>query len=175
MNRLIRIGVAASLAAVSVVAFSQMGPPSPEAQARTAVEARQAVFKLITNQNGPLGALRNQAAPFDAAAVARSAERMQVLAGMIPELFERDTREFKDIKTAALDGIWGAQADFKSKADALAQAAGAVVTAAKSGDRAATAAAAGQIGRTCGGCHDSYRAKPPGGPGGPPPAAPAAR
>lgn len=162
MNRLIRVGTAAALLAVSSLAFSQAGPPSPEAQAKSAVEARQAAFKLIANQNGPLGALRNPAAPFDAAVIARNAERIQMLAGMLPELFERDTREFKDLKTIALDGIWNSQADFKSKADALAQAAGAVAAAAKTGDRAATAAAAGQIGRTCGGCHDAFRAKPAG-------------
>jgi cytochrome c556 len=162
MNRLIRVGAAATLAAVSVLAYSQMGPQSPEAQAQSAVDARQAVFKLIANQNGPLGALRNAQAPFDAAVVARNAERIQMMAGMIPELFARDTREFKDLKTTALEGIWNAPADFKAKADALADAAGAVVAAAKSGDRAATAAAAAKIGPACGGCHDAFRAKPPG-------------
>lgn len=163
MNRLLRIGTAATLALASTLALSQGAPPSPEAQAKSAIENRQAVFKLISSQVGPVNALmRNQSAPFDAALVARNAERIQVLAGMIPELFERDTREFKTLNTVALDGIWNSQADFKTKSDALASAAGKVAAAAKTGDRAATTAAAGEIGRACGSCHDAFRAKPPG-------------
>ncbi len=163
MNRLIRLGTAATLALASTLAISQGAPPSPEAQAKSAIDNRQAVFKLIGHQFGPIsGLMRSQTAPMDAAVVARNAERIQVLAGMIPELFERDTREFKSLTTAALDGIWTSQPDFKTKADALAAAAGKVATAAKSGDRAATAAAAGEVGRACGACHDAYRAKPPG-------------
>lgn len=96
MNRLIRFGTAATLALASTLAMSQGAPPSPEAQAKSAVENRQAAFKLISHQFGPVSALlRGQAAPFDAPAVALNAERIQVLAGMLPELFERDTREFK--------------------------------------------------------------------------------
>ena len=62
MNRLSRVAVAAALASMSAVAFSQGagGPPSPEAQAKTAIETRQGLFKLISNQMGPIGGmLRN--------------------------------------------------------------------------------------------------------------------
>lgn len=160
MNRLLRFGTAATLALASTLALSQ-GAPSPEAQAKSAVEARQAVFKLIANQNGPLSGLtRNQ--EVDAGLAARNAERIQVLAGMIPELFERDTREFKSVNTAALDGIWNSQAEFKTKADALATAAGKLAAASKANDRAGMTTAAGEIGRACGSCHDAFRAKPAG-------------
>lgn len=162
MNRLIRIGATAALALASTLAISQ-GAPSPEAQAKSAIENRQAVFKLIAQQFGPIsGLMRNQQAPFDAEVVARNAGRIEVLAGMIPELFERDTREFKDLTTAALDGIWESKADFGGKADALVKAAASLSAAAKGGDRAATVAAAGEVGRACGACHDAFRAKPPG-------------
>jgi len=162
MNRLSRVGLAAALAAMSAVAFSQGagGPPSPEAQAKTAIEARQAVFKLIANQNGPVGGMMRNTSEFDAALVAKNAARIQVLAEMIPELFASDTREFKATKTLALDGIWAAQADFKTKADGLAKAAGATADAAKTGDKAATMKAAAEIGKACGACHDNFRAKP---------------
>lgn len=163
MNRLIRLGTAATLALASTLAMSQGAPPSPEAQAKTAIETRQSAFKLISHQFGPVsGLLRGQSAPFDAPAVALNAERIQMLAGMLPELFERDTREFKNINTLALDGIWASQQEFKSKADALAKAAGTLAAAAKAGDRAAATAAAGEVGRACGSCHDDFRAKPPG-------------
>jgi cytochrome c556 len=158
MNRLIRIGVAATLAAISVTSFSQGGPPN---QDKTAIETRQGVFKLINNQNGPISAMfrPNSTVAFDAALVARNAERIKVLASMIPELFTRDTRQFKDSPTRALDGIWASQADFKAKADALVAAAEGLEKAAKTGDKAATSTANGEIGKACGGCHDPFRAK----------------
>jgi cytochrome c556 len=160
MNRLTRFGAAATLAAVSALAFSQAGPPSPEARAKSAIETRQGLFKLIANQNGPIGAMQRNQAPFNAELVARNAARIKVLSEIAPDLFELDTRQFKDVKTGALDGIWNSQADFKAKADALTKAADALVAAAKGGDKAATLKAAADVGKACGSCHDSYRAKP---------------
>ncbi len=95
----------------------------------------------------------------DTELVARNAGRIKVLAGIIPELFTRDTRQFKDVPTRALDGIWNSQADFKAKADGLATAADALETAAKGGDKATIQAAATNLGKACGACHDSFRAK----------------
>ncbi len=155
MNRLTRIGVAAALAATSIIAFSQGGPPNPD---KTAIEARQAVFKLINNQNAPIGQML-RGGEFSADTVARNAGRIKVLADMIPELFARDTRQYKDSPTRALDGIWNSQADFKVKADALGTAADALIAAAKTGDKAKVQAAAGDVGKACGACHDNFRAK----------------
>ncbi|MEO6186507.1 MAG: cytochrome c, partial [Steroidobacteraceae bacterium] len=92
MNRLTRIGVAAALAAVSALAISQgappaggpPGPPSPEAQAKSAIETRQGLFKVIANQNGPIGAMQRGTRDFDAAVVARNAARIQTLSEIIP-------------------------------------------------------------------------------------------
>ena len=162
MNRLSRVAVAAALASMSAVAFSQGagGPPSPEAQAKSAIETRQGLFKLISNQMGPIGGMLRNQREFDAALVAKNAARIQTLADMAPELFMNDTRQFKATKTAALDGIWTSQADFKAKADGLSKAAGATADAAKTGDKAATLKAAAEIGKACGACHDNFRAKP---------------
>lgn len=161
MNRLTRIGVAAAIAAASALAFSQAPPgggPNPEAQAKASIETRQAVFKLISNQNGPIGGLNRPNAPApDLAAVARAATRIQMLAEMIPELYTANPMAPAGVKTRALPAIWTGAADFKAKADALAKAAGAVAAAAKSGDVAATKTAAAEIGKTCGACHDTYR------------------
>ena len=84
--------------------------------------------------------------------------RIQELAGKIPGHFTVDTRNFKGIKTAALDGIWNSEADFKAKADVLVNAAGDAVTAGNSGDAGATQKSLIAIGKACGGCHDSYKA-----------------
>jgi cytochrome c556 len=164
MNRLTRIGVAAALVTATTLAISQAppgaggpgGPPNPEAQAKSAIETRQAVFKLISNQNGPVGGAARAPAP-DLAVIARNAARMQTLADMIPELFTANPTAPANVKTRALPAIWTGAADFKTKAEALSKAAGAVAAAAKSGDVAATKAAAAEVGKTCGACHDTYR------------------
>ncbi len=159
MTRLIRIGMAATLAAISVTAFSQGAPPAANAD-KTAIETRQGLFKLIGSQSGPLGAMFRANGTFDAAVVARNGERIKVLAGMIPEVFARDTRQYKDSPTRAQEAIWTNQADFKAKADALVSAAEALAAAGKAGDKDAAQKANTAMGATCGACHDgTYRAK----------------
>ena len=161
MNRLTRMGVALAASAVSALAVSQgAGPPSPEAQAKSAIEARQGLYKLMATQFGPIGGMLRNTVPFDAAVIARNSARIAVLSEIIPELFTNDTRTFTATKTAALPGIWNSQADFKGKADALTKAANDLTAAAKGGDKAATMAAAGAVGKACGSCHDNYRQKP---------------
>lgn len=165
MNRLSRIGIAVALAAATTLAISQAppgaggpgGPPNPEAQAKTAIETRQAVFKLIGNQNGPLGGMNRGNATPDLAVVARNAARIQMLADMIPDLFTANTTAATTTKTRALPAIWTGAADFKVKAEALSKAAGAVADAAKKGDVQATKDANAAIGRACQACHETYR------------------
>lgn len=162
MKHFQKFAMVAALATVSVAAWSQGagGPPSPEAQAKSAIETRQGLFKLIANQNGPVGAMLRGQREVDTALVTQRMERIKVLSGMIPELFELDTRQFKDVKTASLDGIWTNQADFKTKAEALGKAADTVLAASRAGDKDATLKALREnIGKSCGGCHESYRAK----------------
>lgn len=161
MNRLVTLGLAASLSFASLVtlAAEPAAPPSPAEVAKRNIETRQGLFKVIAGQWGPVaGMMRN--APFDAAVAEKAGARIEVLAGIIPEVYTADTRkDGAGVKTAALDGIWTGQADFKSKADDLAKAAKELNAAAKTGDKAKTITAAQAVGKACGGCHDSYRAK----------------
>ena len=160
MSRLHRIGLVTALATLSVVAGVQAATVAgSEAEAKQAITARQEVFKEIKKLNDPMGKMLRRQAPIDPALVATNAAKIQELAGKIPEHFTVDTRKFKDIKTAAMDGIWNSEADFKSKADGLVQAAGAAVEAGKSGDAGATQKSLIGIGKACGACHDSYKAK----------------
>lgn len=160
MKRLNQIGVAAVLAAVSAVAVSQAVTVAKSApEATKAVDARIAIFKEIKDLNDPIGKMLRRQQPLDTAIVATNAAKIKELAGKIPAAYTVDTRQFKDIKTGALDGIWNSQADFKAKADALAAAADEAAKAAGSGDAAATTKSLAGIGRACGSCHDAYRAK----------------
>ncbi len=159
MNRLTRIGVAAVLAAVSaVVAAQAVTKAASQADADKAIKERQAIFQELNELNKPLGPMvRPNGPPVDTALVATNAAKMAQLAAKIPAAYLVDTRGFTATKTRALDGIWNSQADFKSKADALATAANAAAEAAKSGNADATRTALQGIGRACGSCHDPFR------------------
>ena len=158
MKRLISIGLTAALS-VAVAHAAEPAQRSPEDIAKSAIETRQGLFKVIAAVNGPVGGMQRGQVNFDAAVVEKAASRLVTLGGIIPDLFQNDTRKFTSVKTAAQDGIWNSQADFKAKADELVKAATEVVAVSKGGDKAATLKAAGAIGKACGGCHDSYRVK----------------
>lgn len=160
MNRLTRIGVAAVLAAVSAaVAAQAVTKAASQADADKAIKARQAIFSEINDLNKVIAPMVRPNGPaVDTALVATNAAKIAELAQKIPAAYLVDTRGFTATKTRALDGIWNSQADFKTKADALATAATAAADAAKTGDAAATRTALQGIGRACGSCHDPFRA-----------------
>jgi cytochrome c556 len=124
--------------------------------ALAAVELRQAPMKLLSWSFGPVGGMLRGSVDFDAAVVERNTARMAHAASYIPALFETDTSG-SDVETRALPSIWANKADFDMKAQALIDAATAASAAAATGDQAATMAAVGAMGQTCGGCHDDYR------------------
>jgi cytochrome c556 len=158
MNRQIRIALFAALVALCAAAGVQAAAvAASEAEAARAIKARQALLEQINDLNTPMSKMLKKQIPMDAAVVATNAARIQELAAKLPEAFAVDTRGFKDTKTAALDGIWNSQADFKTHADALGKAAGEAVAAAKAGT-VENAQLIG-IGKACGACHGSYRAK----------------
>jgi cytochrome c556 len=160
MNRLNRIGLVTALAAAfAAVGVHAATVAASQADATKAIEARKALFKQVKDLNDPIGKMLRRQAPMDTAVVATNAAKMQELARKIPAAFTVDTRSFKGTETTALDSIWNSEADFKTKSDALVAATGEAVTAAQSGDAAATQKALIGIGKSCGGCHDAYRAK----------------
>jgi cytochrome c556 len=155
----LRFGAVTFLALTPIAAsFAQNAPASPEEQAQQAVELRQGLFKLIGYSFDPIGGMLKNKVPFDAALAQKSAARIEALAPMITELFANDTRKFT-LKTKAREGIWTSKSDFQAKNDDLVKAAGALTTAAKSGDKKATMQAAAAVGKACGGCHDNFRDK----------------
>ena len=153
MQRILFTTVLSLLLASSVSAEEG---PTPEQQAAMATENRQAVFKLLGVNIGPIVGMA-RGAPFDAAIAERNATRIATLAPMIPELFAAmDTRGF-DVETEALPVIWENPDDFAAKAAALQEAATAFAATAAGGDQAATLGGLRDLGGACGNCHDSYR------------------
>ena len=161
MNGFTRIGLAAvgSLVLASA-AFAQGAPPTPEQKAQQAVKTRQAVFDLVAFSFGPAGAsLRPGGAPLDPAAAVKIAQRLQVLATFIPEVFTADTHGVTGLTTKARDAIWTSKSDFDQKATDFGTAAAALETAGKGGDAGAIKDAIKGVGKGCAGCHDQFRDK----------------
>ncbi len=158
MNRFVRFGIAAGLVAASAALWA--APAKDEAEAKKAIEARSAHFKDMGKAMEPIAEIMRRKAPFDAATVEKQSAQIAELSKKIPALYETDTRQFKDIKTEAVDGIWASIADFNSKAEGLTKAATALNAWAKaSPDAAEFTKNAAVVGKACSSCHDSYRIK----------------
>ncbi len=137
------------------VASAQDGP-TPEQMAAGAATDRQAVFKLLRFNIGPILAM-TQGAPFDAELAERNGRRIASIAPMIPDVLgAMDTRGY-DVETEALDLIWDNLDDIKVKAQALIDAANEFADVASGGDMASTLGAVRTLGGACGNCHETYR------------------
>ena len=134
-------------------AFAQ-DAPSPAEQAAAATETRQAVFKLLGFNIGPIVGMARGEVEFDAAIAERNARRIAALAPMIPDVFAAmDTREY-DVETEALPLIWDNMDELAEKAANLVDAANTFADIAATGDQAATLGGLRALGGACGNCHD---------------------
>ena len=147
------LAVLASGAFFSVLAQDEM---TPEQRAAEAVEVRQGLFQLLNFNIGPIGAMAQGAAPFDAELAERNARRIAALAAMIPDVLAEDTRGF-DLDTLALDPIWDNMDDINEMSQALIDSANSFADTAAGGDQEATLGGLRSLGGTCGNCHDTYR------------------
>ena len=129
---------------------------TPEEIAASAVEFRKSMFRTIYFNFRPLIGMA-EGAPFDAEVAQRNANRIAVIAGMIPEVFAENTSEFDAIETTALDSIWENMDDFESKAQALIDNAYTFADAASSSDFDQAKGSFRAFGGSCGNCHDTYR------------------
>jgi cytochrome c556 len=132
--------------------------PTPEQKAATDIANRQAVFKLLSFSNAPLGGMARGGA-YDAEAAKTAAERIAVLGAMIPSLFAADTTgpAAEGITTRAADTIWANKADFDMLAADLVTGANAALEILNTQGEAGVRDAVAQIGPKCGACHDRFR------------------
>ena len=148
---LVAAGVALSLGVgYSMGAFAQANPAA-------VVKQSQAGMTLIAKYFGPLGGMAAGRVPFDAAVVTRNAGYLDVLSKTPWDGFIQAT---SGEKSGALPKVYEDAAGFKAAQDRFQNEVTKLVAASKGGNEAAVKAAAGEVGKTCGGCHDTYRAKP---------------
>ena len=119
------------------------------------VKQRQAGMTMIGKYWGPIAGMASGKAPYNAETVARNAPILEVLSKLPWDGFQEST---KDIKSAALPAVFTEQAEFKDGSEAM-QKAGAALAKVAKGDEATVKNALAEVGKTCAGCHDNFRAK----------------
>lgn len=147
----------ALLACAAIFTATAQDGPSPQQQAISATETRQAVFKLLGFHMGPIGAMARGDREFDAELAERNARRIAELAPIIPDVVAAmDTRDF-DVETEALPRIWDNMDAFEQRAADLEEAANTFAEIAADGDRMEVIGAVREFGSNCGDCHDDFR------------------
>ena len=141
------------LAVASGAALAQVKP-------EILVKQRQSAMTLIGKYWGPIaGMASGKVSPYNADVVARNATYLENLAQMPWDGFAESTKDVKDIKSAALPAIWQSPEKFKEAADRLQNETVKLGAAARARDEAGVKAQFGAVGKACGGCHESFRAK----------------
>jgi len=120
------------------------------------VKQRQAVMTLQGKYFGQLAAVAQGKAPYDAAAVQRSAGFLDNLSRMFWDGFDPST---KDIKSRALPAIWENKAKFDENAARMENETSKLASLAAGRDEAAIKAQIQAVGKVCGACHQEFRAK----------------
>jgi len=142
--------VALALGAAAGAALAQAKPEQ-------LVKQRQSVMTLQGKYFGPMAAMAQGKAPYNADIVRRNAAFLDNLTRMPWDTFEPSTKDVKP--SGALPAIWEQSAKFKEAASRLENEANKLYEVSRSGDEAAVKAQIGAVGKACGGCHESFRQK----------------
>ncbi|MCM2326496.1 MAG: cytochrome c [Lysobacter sp.] len=151
-----RIALAAAiLAATAAVPASAQQGPKPEAEIRY----RQSVMNVTGRAMGPMGAMAQGKAPFNAAVAQKNSALVETMLGLPWDSFGPGTD--KGAPTRADLKVWKETAKFKQAAEAAQKAAANLAAVAKTGDEGKFKAAFGELGKACSSCHDDYQLKQP--------------
>ncbi|MDJ0944171.1 MAG: cytochrome c [Kiloniellales bacterium] len=121
------------------------------------IKYRQAVMKAIGGHMASIASVvKGQVSYTDH--VAGHANSINAMSKNVTAVFPKGTDNGSH-KTAALPKIWEDWAGFEKAAQALDAASANLASVAASGDKQKLAAAFGDLGKACGGCHKPYRVK----------------
>lgn len=127
-----------------------------QAKPDVVVKQRQSAMVLQGKYFGPLAGMASGKVPYNAETVARNAGYLDALSRMPWDGFTENT---KDEKSRALPAVFTDGAKFKEAINQAATAVAQLVKVSKGGDEATVKAAIGDVNKSCGGCHDNFRAK----------------
>ena len=151
------IAAALGMVAVGAVTTSAFADGHME----KAVKARKGFMQVVAFNLGPLGAMAKGEMEYDAEAAAVYAANLEVLSKMNTGAMwpaGSDNAALGEDKTRALPAAWASDSKVMEKHGAWTEAS--VQLAAVAGDGLdALKGAIGGVGKSCGGCHDDYRAE----------------
>ena len=153
MKKQFAIALAGGILGLSVLTAANAADAKPE----DTVKYRQSVYTIIGWNFKPIGAMVKGEAPFDAAAVARHAQYIEMLSKALPEGFTKGTGPDAVKSTEAKPEIWTKASDFDTKMKDFQQEAAKLAETAKSGDEKAIKAQFGKTAETCKACHKEFR------------------
>ena len=141
--------VALALGVAAGAVFAQQKP-------EVMVKQRQSVMTLQGKYFGPMAAMAQGKAPYNADVIKRNSAYLDNLSRMAWDGFDAST---KDTKSAALPAIYEQTDKFKEAASRLENEAHKLYQVAQGGDEAAVKTQIGAVGKACGGCHNDFRQK----------------
>ncbi|MBL8259206.1 MAG: cytochrome c [Candidatus Competibacteraceae bacterium] len=153
MNKLLEIGLVGAILGLSLLPAAQAADPKPEDVA----QYRQSVYTIIGWNFKPIGAMVKGEVPFDAAAVARHAQYVEMMSKAAPEGFAKGSGPDAVKKTEAKPEIWTKASEFDTKMKDFQQEAAKLSEVAKGGDEKAIKAQFGKTAETCKACHKEFR------------------
>jgi cytochrome c556 len=141
----------AALAGAMAAAEAQTGTGQAITTRKEAMKGQGAAMRTLT----PI--VRGEA-PWNQQAAVQAATTINNTAKVIPSVFPQGSGPGAG-ETDALPAIWSNFSDFQAKAKALETESGKLLQLAQSGDEAGFKAQFPAVGRSCGGCHETYRVK----------------
>jgi cytochrome c556 len=161
-----KIRIAAALTALFVVnaALAQTSPAAPAAApagptpAERAIEYRQAVYKIVAGNFGPLTQVAQGKADFSTDTARKNASRLAQIAGFVGDAYPDISKEGK---TRALPAIWSNRAEFDKLVKDFGEHTQTLSDVTENSSSAGTEfkAAVAAVGNDCKTCHEKFRSK----------------
>ncbi|HET7865801.1 MAG TPA: cytochrome c [Burkholderiaceae bacterium] len=148
MKRLLLALAAVASLCTALPAAAQFAKPED------AIKYRKAAFTVMAAHFGRVAAMANGRIPFDAKVAADNAE-IATMMSKLPYAGFIDGTDKGDTK--AKPEIWTERDKFNAAATTMQEEMVKLNAAAKTGNLDAIKAAAGNVGKACKGCHDTYR------------------
>jgi cytochrome c556 len=152
-KKLLGIGLVIGLIGFGFLTAASAAGPKPE----DAAKYRQSVYTIIGWNFKPIGAMVKGEVPFDAAAVTRHAQYVELMSQAALEGFPKGSGPDAVKNTEAKSEIWTDWDEFKIKMNDFQQEAAKLSEVAKGGDESAIKAQFGKTAETCKACHKEFR------------------
>ena len=145
-------------AAVAVTLGSLAGFAAAQVKPEIMVKQRQSAMALIGKYWGPIaGMASGKVSPYNADVISRNATYLENLAQLPWDGFHDSTKDEKNTK--ALPEVWSQKAKFDELAQRLQTETAKLGEVARKKDEAGVKQQYAAVGKVCGACHESFRAK----------------